>query len=337
MGPCQNYVLFSKVRYIRNLAKHNFSHLLDQKRAQEAASKLDSILTANGFSGESTVSGVNPAILSLAERQLVERDFVYSDRQRALYLNDPCNLVIAIGGEELISISSVVAGLSVIEAKNMASEAEERIDSEMPFAYSERIGYLSPDLASCGSGITFSAALYLPSLRLQGDTEALRECLRSLGMTVTSMFAHNKNCGDLYIISYTPHFLADEDAAAVHFSDTVASIAEKEKSRLGMIFSGKDKIIYEGARRALGSLLFCESISESEMLTHLSSIRLFHCLSADNKATLPSVSELNFLSAEGLDASVTATSKEICASMEDCERIRASLLTRYIEHKSEVS
>lgn len=334
MGPCPNYVLFSKVRYIRNLAKHNFSHLLDHKRAQEAAGKLDSILTANGFRGESTVSGVNPAILSLAERQLVERDFVYSDRPRSLYLNDPCNLVIAIGGEQLISISSVVAGLSVIEAKNMASEAEERIDREMTFAYSERIGYLSPDCSDCGSGIRFSAALYLPSLRIRG-AESLNSALLPLGMTLAPMFAHN--CGDLYTVSYTPHFLADEDAASVFFSDTVAALADKEKIELGIIFEGKGKIIYGEARRALGALLYCESMTEGEMLTHISAIRLCHCISADAHAALPSVADLNFLCAEGLNASVTATSKELCSSMEDCERIRASLLSRYIEHKSEVS
>lgn len=334
LGPCPNYVLFSKVRYIRNLAKHNFSHLLDHKRAQEATGKLDSILTANGFRGESTVSGINPAILSLAERQLVERDFVYSEHPRSLYLNDPCNLVIAIGGDEFISISSVIAGLSVIEAKNMASEAEEMIDREMPSAYSERIGYLSPICSNCGSGICFSAALYLPSLSLRG-TESVTECLSSRGMTLAPMFAHA--FGNLYTISYIPHFLADEDAAAVFFSDTVSSLAEKEKSELGILFEGKGKIIYGDARRALGSMLYCESMSESEMLNHISTIRLCLCLGSDPQASLPTVSDLNFLCAEGLNASVVATAKELCSSREDCELIRASLLSRYIEHKSEVS
>ena len=297
--------------------------------------KLDKILTSNGFSGESTVSGVNPAILSLAERQLVERDFVYSDRPRALYLNDPCNLVIAIGGEELISISSVAAGLSVIEAKNKASEAEETIDREMSFAYSENIGYLSPNIANCGSGITFSVALYLPSLRLENSAEQIKSDLSSLGMSLTEMFTHE--CVDLYVLSYTPHYLADEDSAAVHFSDTVASIAEKEKSRLGIIFSGKGKIIYDAARRSFGALLYCESMGEGEMLSHLCSIRLSHCICPESGAsTLPQITDINFLTAEGLCASVTATSKEVCASLSDCERMRASLISKYIDHKSEV-
>lgn len=334
-GTGPSYILFSKVRYTRNIAKQSFPHILDGKRTEDATARLDTLLTSNGFRGEGTVSGATPAMLSLAERHLVERDFVYSERRRALYLNDPCNLVIAIGGDDFISISSVVSGLSVLEAKNMASEAEDMIDREIAFAYSDNIGYLSPNIADCGSGLTFSALLYLPSLRLICAVEEMQKALISHGMTLFPTFTGAK--GDLYTLSYTPHHLADEDRAAVHFSDTVSSIIEKEKKELGMIFSGKGKIIYAEARRALGTLLYCESISEDELLTCLSSIRLCLCLSSETQAqSLPSLTELNFLCAEGLSASIVATAKEPCASIEDCNTERASLVRRYIQHKSEV-
>lgn len=334
-GPCQNYVLYSKVRYTRNIAKQSFPHILDRKREEESIAKLDALLISNGFRGETTVNGVTPAILSLAERQLIERDFVYSERRRALYLNDPCNLMIAIGGEDLISISSVMPGLSVIEAKNMASEAEDMIDGEIAFAYSDQIGYLSQAPSKCGSCLVLSATLFLPSLKETCSLEQLKSSLRHIGIDLSPTFIHN--CVDLYTLSYSPHYLSDEDAATVKFSDTVSAIVEKEKSDLGMIYSGKGKIIYANARRALGSLLFCESMCEEEMLTALSTIRLCHCIGDDTKtADLPSVSEINFLSAEGLNASVIATSKETASSMDDCDRMRAELFKRYIDHKSEV-
>ena len=334
-GPCPNYVLYSKVRYTRNIAKQNFPHLLDRKREEESISRLDTLLTSNGFRGETTVSGVTPAILSLAERQLIERDFVYSERRRALYLNDPCNLMIAIGGDDFVSISSVMPGLSVIEAKNMASEAEDMIDLEIAFAYSDQIGYLSSSPSRCGSCLTLSATLFLPSLKLTDSIEPLKGSLRLIGIDLAPTFINT--CGDLYTLSYTPHYLCDEDAATVRFSDTISAIVEKEKSDLGMIYSGKGKIIYANARRALGSLLYCESMSEEEMLNALASIRLYHCICDDVKAgELPGISELNFLSAEGLNASIIATSKDTCGSMEECERMRAELFGRYIEHKSEV-
>ena len=334
-GKNPNYVLYSKARYIRSVAKQSFTRASDKKPTQDASAVLDKILTSNGFRGESTVNGVTPAILSLAERQLVERDFVYSESPRSLYLNDPCNIVIAIGGEEYISISSVTAGLSVIEAKNMASEAEEAIDRELTFAYSDKIGYLSPVIANCGSGLTLSAALYLPSLSFLG-LEAERHAHSMLGMTLSPMFSHD--AVDLYVLSYTPPFLCDEDAATLFFSDTVASLAEKEKSRLQSLYSDKGKELYDKARRALGSLLYASRISEREMLSHLLSIRLYHCLPTETQsASLPSVTKLNYLCAEGLNASVIATAKETCPSMEVCDELRAALVKKYLEHDCEVS
>ena len=335
-GPCQNYVLFSKVRYIRNPAKLNFSPLGDKKKLQEITAKLTSLLTSNGFRGESTVNGVTPAILSLAERQLVESDFVYADNDRSLYLNDPCNLTISIGGRNLISISSVTSGLSLIEAKNLASEAEEMLDREISFAYNERVGYLSPNCSECGSGLALEAALYLPSLRQCNSLNNLERNLSEIGIKIAPMFIHEN--ADIYKVTFVPHFLADEDASAVFFSDTVSSIVEKEKNALGMFFSGKGKILYEDARRALGTLLFCESINEGEMLSLLSSIRLCLCIGeVGSPSSLPSLEELNFLVAEGLSASVIATSKEICTSENDCDHLRAALLSRYIERKNEVT
>ena len=176
-GSSPNHVLFSKVRYIRNEAKRSFYHLLDSKRAQETLNKLNSLLTSNGFRGETIAQGISPALLSLCEKQFIERDFAYSDRPRALYLNEPCNLLVAVGGRELISISSVTSGLSVIEAENMASKAEELIDREITFAYNDKLGYLSPSPECTGSGLYFSAALYLPSLRLCKGFDILQKSL----------------------------------------------------------------------------------------------------------------------------------------------------------------
>lgn len=337
LGSSPDHVLFSKVRYVRNEAKRNFYHLLDSKRAQETLNRLNSLLTSNGFRGETVAQGISPAMLSLCEKQLIEPDFVRSDRPRALYLNEPCNLLVAIGGRDLISISSVTSGLSVIEAENMASKAEELIDREITFAYNDKLGYLSPSPASVGSGLTFSAALYLPSLK-DGGFELLRHSLEPQGLFLSPMFSSPSDRSDLYILSYTPYYLTDEDAATVFFSDSVSQIITGEKERIGIKSASLDKIIYEKARRSLGFLLYSESLCEGEMLEKLSDIRLALCSVKDCAAKgLPSVQDVNYLCAEGLSSSVAASSKEGCTSAEECNFLRAELVRKYINHKNEVS
>ena len=335
-GQLYDFVLFSRVRYIRNIAKQSFYPDADLKRSSESVARLDSILQKNGFRCEKIAPGVTAQVLSLAEKGFVGRDFVYTDKPRALYQNEPCNLLILLGGDNFLSITSCVSGAGIGEAKNMAAGAEELIDLEMPFAYLEGIGYLSPKISDCGSGIELSSALYLPSLRLTDARSALVSALSRIGMSLCPMMGDRENSGDIYILSYIPHHLADEDSAVAHFADTVQSIVEKEKARLGMIFKNRDKTIFESARRALGALIYSCELSESEMLSLLSDIRLAICTRDSVGDALPRVGTLNYLSCEGLSASVMLSSKEKCSSIEECDRARAALVRGYIEHKKEV-
>ncbi len=335
-GPSGDHVLFSKVRYIRNIAKQSFYPLADAKRGSEAFSRLDSILQKNGFRGERLGGGITPQILSLAEKQFVESDFVYSDKPRALYLNEPCNLIVSLGGENYINITSVISGANIGEARNMASGAEELIDREISFAYTEGIGYLSPSPSDCGSGVELSSALYLPSLRLSDVRDTLFFSLSALGMSLRPMFTTKENEGDLYILSYKPHYLSCEESATEHFARTVSLIVENEKRRLCMITKNIDKNIFNSARRALGVLLYSDTLSEQEMLRLFSEIRL--CLSTSESGidSLPKIQSINYLTAEGLSASTVVSAKEKCESHEECDKARAALVKEYIQHKNEV-
>lgn len=334
-GPLWDLVLFSKVRYIRNIAKHSFYPNADIKRGAESSARLDAILQKNGFRADKLAQGVSAKVLSLAEKQFVERDFLYSDKGRTLYLNEPCNLTVALGGDNFISISSIVSGANISEARNMAMGAEELIDREIPFAYLEGIGYLSPRVADCGSGVEFSSAVYLPSIRLCSNNASITAAIPT-GMTLRPMISGKENAGDLYILSYIPHYLASEESAAKFFSESVLSIVENEKSRIGMIVKNQDKTIFDRARRALGLLLYSSTLTQNEMLRLLSDIRLYLCSCATENESLPKIQSLNYLTCEGLSASVLISSKEKCESASDCDRARATLVSSYIEHKNEV-
>ena len=332
-GTCATHVLFSKVRYIRNISKQSFLDLADPKKCSETFARLESILQKNGFRSEKLSSGVSPSIIALAEKQFIERDLIYTDKPRAIFLNEPCNLLVALGGENYVTISSIVSGLAIDEAKNMASGAETLIDREISFAYSDSIGYLSPTPSDCGSGLSLSAALFLPSIRISGSFEHFA-AISPLSMTIRPMFA-DKNCpGDLYILSYTPHYLCDEDSAVSLFKNTVAHIVEKEKHLLMSLYSNEFDELLNKAHRALGVLLYSDTLSEFEMLDLISSIRLCICTSEGTIDSLPELSALNYLVGEGLNCSVIVSSKEKCETQASCDRARAKLVSSYIEHKN---
>ena len=205
----------------------------------------------------------------------------------------------------------------------------------MTFAYADGIGYLSPYPADCGSGLEFSSALYLPSLRLSGKECADPGLPSDRALSLRPMMSSRDNEGDIYILSYVPHYLANEESAYEYFADVISEFAEKEKSRLRMICKNNEKDIFEAARRSLGALVYSTRLGEGEMLSMISDIRLALSL-CEGADKLPDVTTLNYLTAEGLSASVTLSAKEKCLTPEDCNMARATLVSSYIEHKNEV-
>ena len=333
VGPCPEHVLFSKVKYIRNVSRIPFYSQADSKHCEEVMNKIDKLLAAGGFKKESLGRGRLPSVLALAEKQLVDADLTESDLSRFIYLNEPCNMLVATGGRDLISIQSAVAGQAVREARNIASGAEQMLDGELDFSYSDSIGYLSRDVHKCGSGVEFSAALYLPSIRFDGNGLSLFAEAQRVGARLYPMFSFKENEGDVYVLSYTPPYLCDEDAATDFFASLVEKMTVIEKSRERMFFPESSKIIIDCAYRALGILSCARQLSLPELLSFLSDIRLALCLGDNSLSSLPELTNLNFMLAEGQDCSVISSSTQKCLSGDDLDAMRAAFIGKYISSR----
>ncbi len=322
-------ILFSKACYTRNIAKLPFGSGADTKKLTEISQRAEKVLSSTGFRGERIAAGNNAVLLSLAEKQFASPELVFGDGARVIYLNEPCNLTVSIGGRELISIQSIIAGQAVIDAQKSAAVAEELLDGELTFAYSERIGYLSPFPERCGSGLELSAALYLPSVRLLDNYESLRRALLRRDARLSPMFTHKYNPGDIYILSYSPPHLANEQYAAMYFDSMLSELSALDDKNQKMLYPDNSDELLDSAFRALGILKNARKMDECEMLRLISDIRLCLCL-CENVGELPSVTDLNFLSVEGLNCSLITSSNKKCTSDDDLSRIRASFLQKYI-------
>ena len=336
-GNNADFVLFSKVKYIRNISKMPFYQLADPKGIQDVTTKIDGILSRNGFKGEKIANGRNKSVYSLAEKQFVDLSFINSELSRTIYLNEPCNLLVLLGGKNFISIQSILPGQAIADAKNTASGAEEMLDCELDFAYHDKLGYLSPNIYECGSGLEFSSALFLPSIRDSNSYEIIRSELSRRNIFIYPLFNTNPDTSGIYIVKYSPSYLADENIATDYFVLAIEKIIEFEKQNQSIIYKNKSKIILDNAHRALGTLLYSQSISEDELLSLTSAIRLSRAFcSEENTSTLPSSSDLNFLITEGLSNSILINSNTKCSSVGECNELRSKLVKQYIKSKNNI-
>ena len=323
-GKCPHHVIRSQTRYARNPADARFSVKAEKKLIDHFFEKAEALLVKNGFRKEILPEGALPEVIALAEKGFIDRDFLLYEGRRSLFFNEPCNLAVSLGGNDLINIRSLLAGNSVSETRNIASGAEELLDREFEFAYSDTIGYISQSPATCGSGVEFSSVLYLPSLRLNESAEKLRYQCAIIGARLFPLLSDRG--GDLYLLSHSPAPFSSEVHAAQSFSSLITKIVEDEASAERIIFAERDKIIIDRAWRAYGVLTNAKILSENDMLSLSSDIRFALAVCKDTSALPPvSISALNLLLADGLNSSVTASCRE-CKSAVDCDCARADFV-----------
>lgn len=329
-GKLPYHVIFSQTSYARNAAGMPFIGKCDQKSLVAICDRIDSMLLKNGFRRENIPDEDTLRLGALFEKGFIPPDLLRSTPLRAIYFNEPCSLAVSVGGSDLLTVRSLLPGLSVAETRNIASGAEELLDSEIEFAYNDAAGYLSPTPSGCGSGAEFTALLYLPSLRLCGSTEALRQrLLRSKAELFP--FLKNGSAADLYILSHTPSHTCDEQLSAEAFGALLMRIVEEESAAERIIFSSSSKIMTDKAWRAYGALLYARDLTALDMLSLCSSVRIALACHDGKDAKLPPVSTvlLNTILARGLDCSVI-TETGICRSRDECCSRRAELVSNLL-------
>ena len=310
------HVLYSKTCYIRNIALSPFQKKLGDKNREAIFKKIDSILQKNGFSCENISAGDSLKPISLTEKGFADASFVSSDTARAVYFNEPCSLSIALGGKDLITISSLLSGNSLPETRNIASGAEELLDRSLEFAFADGVGYLSPIPENCGSGVIFSALIYIPSLSKSEEIDSIRHQLAASGIDIFPTFTHKDT--DLFTVTYSPPHACDEGAAAESFSMILGSIIGREKELLAIISEENCQIIADRAWKAYGALRYARLLGEGEMLSLSSQIRV--ALIATNGEGLPPITAtaLNKMLFENLNSSLFLTRKACRGEIELC-------------------
>lgn len=324
------HILWSRVRYSRDLAALPFKRDVGtqsrdtSERYAKTDSELNELMINNGFHEEILPTGLCAEACALAEKQFVSFAFVQADRSRAVYFNEPCSLTIFTGGESYMTVQALLAGSSLVEARKIASEAEEMLDREFEFAYSDKLGYLSSDISKCGSGVEFSVSLFLPSLRHGTRLQEFRCDAEAFGASFSPFMSKYENAGDIYIVSYRPSFLSDEEFTVRSFASFIESLVENEKKSERIIFANKSTLIVDRAWRAFGALAYAKSLDEDEMLSLLSRIRISLCLEQTKNYAPPcDLQSLNLLLAEGLNNSVISGASGGCANSEECKTVRA--------------
>jgi protein arginine kinase len=225
-GPRREVVLSSRVRLARNLEGHPFPHVAGIEEAAEVLEQVNAAAAVlDEAAGESSADNAPGAFwdlegLSAWERRILQERSMASPRllagvgPRGVRLVRGGRVHVMINEEDHLRIQTVEPGFQLEQALAGVVGADRRLETRLPFAATERHGYLTACPSNAGTGIRASVLLHLPGLVLSREIKRVHAAVGEMGMVARGAFGEGSRAlGDcLQLSNQRTLGLTEEDA-----------------------------------------------------------------------------------------------------------------------------
>ncbi|MCI6593073.1 MAG: hypothetical protein MSH65_10575 [Spirochaetia bacterium] len=271
-GNNDDVVISTRARLVRNLADFPFSSKMtadDRERVQA--------LAYDAFSGEEGWHFIDMRQVSLPGKQiLIDKNII----------NDDCTAVVINYGDEStsclvnesdhIKIAAFISGLDCEKVMEKVYKVDEFLQKKLQFAANIDFGYLTSYIKDCGTGLKFSARLFIPSIVLSGQFDSVVSMVREKKLSIKPVFksgqiADFSNC--LFDITTTSSAEGTEldQMAVIH---SVVSVILKTERKIRSNFADNNPTVVlnffkQSYARAMYSLL----LSYEEAVSIISAVK----------------------------------------------------------------
>lgn len=296
-GPESNIVISSRIRLARNLNIFPFAGRLSPEKQEELielvrdASSRTPLLKKNFFIRTREMGLLERQFL--VERHLVSLEFVNEKNNGALSLGDNEALSIMVLEEDHLRMQVLESGLNLIECWSVADRVDTELGKSLPFAFDEKLGFLTACPTNVGTGIRASAMLHLPGLVLTRQIEKVLQALSKLNMAVRGLYGEGSQAsGNFFQISNQMTLGQKEEEIIDSLSRVIRQVVEHEKEARNVLKERKEERLTDQIWRAVGILKTARVISSVEATTYFSLVRLGLDLGVVKGITLKDINNL---------------------------------------------
>ncbi len=276
VGKDKDVVISTRVRLARNLQGYAFDERLSADNAAAIIDKVKSV-----FGGNDSWRFTDLAELSenerraMAEKHIISPQFALKKGNCALLSCEDKSVYIMLLEEDHMRIQCIRAGFDIELAAETAFGVEDIIDTSLPIAYDEKLGYLTHCPTNLGTGMRASVMLHLPALTYSGRMKAITAQLSKLGLTVRGMNGEGSEAdGCIYQISNQVTLGISEQETIDKLRDTVSTIVEKERELREKRGDSAREEISDRVMRNIGILTYATKMSTRELISIYSDLRL---------------------------------------------------------------
>lgn len=278
-GSENDIVISSRIRLARNLTGYPFLMRSSESDRVQVRDTLRNILPKIFPEGEVFFIDLQeiPAIdrSFLLERQLISREIAENEGPRAMIVEKDERFSIMVNEEDHLRIQAVMSGFEPEKVWQSINELDDQIESQVDFAFHERLGYLTACPTNVGTGMRVSVMLHLPGLVMSKEIEKVFRSLQKVNLAVRGMYGEGSQAlGDLFQISNQVTLGKTEEELIQKVGEIVPQIISYERQARDFLRDEKLDQVMDRSSRAVGVLSTARTISSEEAMEHLSSIRL---------------------------------------------------------------
>jgi protein arginine kinase len=278
-GPQGDIVLSTRVRLARNVAGRPFSSRLRDEERQELEAYLRSAVV-KAF-GPRQIAWFELADMPeidrrcLVERHLISRELAAAEGPRGVAIDSVQQTAIMANEEDHLRLQVIFSGLQLEEAWKAADAADNLLETEITYAFSPHLGYLTACPTNVGTGMRASVMLHLPGLVLTRQIEKVFRAVARMRLAVRGLYGEGTQAtGDIYQISNQASLGRSEEEILKTLGAVIPQIIGYEQQARHVLADESPMALDDRLFRSWGVLTHARTITSEETLVLLSAVRL---------------------------------------------------------------
>lgn len=276
-GPQNEIVLSSRVRLARNIVNTPFPAYLNTEAANKLTVEIKDAADKKTYAPYKLYTIDKMPQLEkqiLLERHLISPDLVKSSKGAALISEDEM-ISIMVNEEDHIRIQSILPGLQVIKAWDVANDIDDVLEETLDYSYDEKLGYLTCCPTNVGTGMRASAMIHLPALNMIGNISKILQTVTQIGLTIRGIYGEGTEfLGNLFQISNQITLGLSEEEIVENINAVTSQIVEKEREARNILINNNRTQLEDKVWRSWGLLKNARVMTSQEAMKLLSDIRL---------------------------------------------------------------
>ena len=268
----------------------------------------------------------------LFERHLISREQAERRGGSGVVASRDEHLAVMVNEEDHLRIQYMMPGMALMQIWEKINAVDDSIESNVSYAYSPTLGYLTACPTNIGTAMRASVMLHLPGLVLMNEINPIIKGMNKIGLAVRGLWGEGTEAvGNMFQVSNQISMGEREMSIIENLEQIILEIVEHEKNARERLVDKRGVLLQDHVGRAYGVLSHAHILSSKEALDLLSGLRLGIDLGILNNMDKKTVDELLLLTQPGHLQKIIG--EELRPKQRDISR--AELIRKKIRRESE--